>query len=423
MPFASARQAPQDRVQRGVHFRPGEKPPDLWALVLIDVAAGATASQASQAIRQIWTLVDDLTRGRVPELQDPLNGTPVEVPTGNLHVAIGYGSRIFGGSIHKPALVPIEKRPSEVGALLRSGPNQPFPRLNWAPGADAMSGQADLVVQLTADTDLAVARAIVEINRLIAVEKQPLLVKQLFRGFHRDDRRSWIGFHDGVNNLDANDRADTVPIVVDVDQPWTVGGTYMSFMKIAADLDVWRALPRKTQEAIVGRDKSFGVPVTGISQSSQGLAIEIDGQCPFRPLGPDPQSDPIVCVDPTASASAVVHASHVGRSNFNRGAAREPANNRIYRQGYEFMDADKDGRLTVGLNFVAFVREPSRVRRILRLPDWLGDANFGGGKGGISDPQLMSVLAAGFYALPPLPAAGSGEEFPGQSLFGEVLIA
>jgi hypothetical protein len=65
---------------------------------------------------------------------------------------------------------------------------------------------------------------------------------------------------------------------------------------------------------------------------------------------------------------------------------------------------------------VSFQRDLRRLKSILGLRSWLGDANFGGTR----DPQprepvpveLMSVTAGGYYAVPP-----KSEPFPGAEIF------
>ena len=240
--------------------------------------------------------------------------------------------------------------------------------------------------------------------------------RRVFEGFHRDDRRSWIGFHDGVSNLSAQDRRDAIMHATDFDAPWMSEGTFLAFLKIEVDLVLWRTLPRPVQEAVVGRAKLSGAPLTAIDRDDGGrITVTADAGCPVRPLGPLPGEDPRRCVDPPIASDPGLAATHISRSNLLRGEARIDANNRLYRQGYEFLDLDPGGRMSAGLNFVAFVRRLDAVRFILSRSRWLGDANFGGGDVDIPDPELMRLIAGGFYAVPRRPRAQ--ETFPGASLF------
>jgi deferrochelatase/peroxidase EfeB len=167
-----------------------------------------------------------------------------------------------------------------------------------------MRAQRDVAIQLTADTELALARAIVEIDQAIRVHRLPILFHEVYGGFHRDDRRSWIGFHDGINNMPSDQRLQAMHVLRDLDTPWIEGGTYMAFLRVDVDLDTWRAFDRTTQEALVGRDKLSGAPLVRIESLADGtLAVEADGRCPFRPLGPEPGTDLQPCIDPSTAGT------------------------------------------------------------------------------------------------------------------------
>jgi hypothetical protein len=88
----------------------------------------------------------------------------------------------------------------------------------------------------------------------------------------------------------------------------------------------------------------------------------------------------------------------------------------MFRQGYEFLE-DLVGRPRLGLNFVSFQRHLDRLTDILTRPGWLRSANFGGRaqRGGPALLQLASVIAGGYYAVPP--RARTGEAFPGAEIF------
>lgn len=107
-------------------------------------------------------------------------------------------------------------------------------------------GEADLALQLIADREIAVARVVVEVWKLIRDEGLPLEIVAEHRGFQGDDERSWIDFHDGVNNMDPGQRRQAIEVTVP-DPPWMLGGTYMGFFHIDVDLPAWRALSRSSR--------------------------------------------------------------------------------------------------------------------------------------------------------------------------------
>jgi len=113
----------------------------------------------------------------------------------------------------------------------------------------------------------------------------------------------------------------------------------------------------------------------------------------------------------------LLSASHIQRANLNRhGGGIRDDDNRIFRQGYEFVEPLGSGQLRVGLNFVSFQRNLIHLTNILRTPGWLGNANFGGPAPEPGQPRgidLVELMAGGYYAVPP-----AGNPFPGSDIFG-----
>jgi Dyp-type peroxidase family len=81
------------------------------------------------------------------------------------------------------------------------------------------------------------------------------------RGFQRADAREMFGFLDGLRNVPFHERFRTVFVnrEVTADEPaWTEDGTYLAYMKIEQDLDLWRSISLEEQEQIIGRRKGDG---------------------------------------------------------------------------------------------------------------------------------------------------------------------
>jgi deferrochelatase/peroxidase EfeB len=307
------------------------------------------------------------------------------------------------------------KRPPLLRALETTGA-APFRRLPWADPADRRQHESDILLQFIANTELAVNRAIVETAKLIADRPLPLRIVTFYDGFGRDDRRSWIDFHDGINTMTPEDRLKVIELVNDTDIPWMVGGTFLAFLRTEVNLSVWRQrLTREQQELVIGRDKLTGCPLVGLTTGEGGrtVGVKIAG-CPMS--GTIPHPPPPGYIDaPRPGGEPVLLASHIHRANLNR--TTDPAldsSNRVYRQGYEFLEPRPDGRLSQGLNFVSFQANLGRVRDMLSRREWLGGVNMGGGSAGGEPPDetILSVIAGGFYAVPP-----KGEPFPGAPLF------
>jgi len=359
-------------------------------------------------------MLADLQAGHLRELAAERAGEePQRVPSESFDALIGYGASFFDGD-RKPATLAAAKRPPNLVPLRRDGPA--FPSLPWHPEANrdgAHGGEADLLLQLTGKSEHAVARAAVEVAKLIAEEGLPLTIAGTYAGFQRDDGRSWLGFHDGVTNIEPSQRLAAVECPGD--PAWNRGGTYLAFLRVEVDLSVWRELDRAEQEAVVGRDKLSGCPLGSIERTTDGLRPQ-----PIAPRPPGPSSDwreRDAYFNPPETTDPLVEASHIHRANQARAAGGTPAGERIFRQGYEYLeDIGPDGP-SLGLNFVSFQRDLQRLQQILGLEGWLGDVNFGGPGGATTDgpksPRLLSLRAGGFYAVPP-----RGAPFPGAGLFG-----
>ena len=125
--------------------------------------------------------------------------------------------------------------------------------------------------------------------------------------------------------------------------------------------------------------------------------------------------------------ASVLRYSHMHRANPNRDPrnpdARIPEeDNRIFRQGYEFLEQLHDGRLRLGINFVSFQGRLSRVRNILSKDGWLGDVNFGGfpfvepdAADDVKPIVFVEMIAGGYYAIPP--KSDDPDSFPGWPIF------
>ena len=383
-----------DLLQDGIYVDGGPGP--CYRLVLLDEADGVSVRETGRALAQVWATVQDLRAGRIADLEPTPQADVDAATSAKLTALLGFGATLFRRHAELPpprTVVPLDE--------LR------FPSLPRVPAEQRRIGEADFALQLIAHTDLAVDRAIVEIWSLIKTKGLPLRVVTFHGGFNRADRRSWIGFHDGISNLTHQERRAVVEVRVK-EPPWMFGGTYMGFLRLALDLGAWRQRSRQAQEVLVGRDKLTGCPLEAVD--AEGRPLRLAG-CP---VGPNhPRSEKYVVPPAPPVAETMLRRSHMHRTNPNR-TGLDDENNRIYRQGYEFVEPLGNGELRVGLNFVSFQRDIDRLTSILRSLSWLGDANFGGV--GDGDPRalaLVSLIGGGYYAVPP-----KMRPFPGAEIFG-----
>lgn len=411
-------------IQEGIYLERSSPPPAAWRVLFLDVAPGTAASDAAAAIGDVMAMLAALQQGTMIDLSDVRPGeAPATIPVGTFDVLLGYGASFFDPARHDPPLTAATRPSGLVG--LRPSPGPAFPHMEWeTSGRQGHSGEADLVLQFTGVNEQAVDRAAVEVAKLIGDRRLPLTTAGTYDGFLRDDGRSWIGFHDGVSNIEPSQRLAAVECHGDPD--WNSGGTYLAFLRLQVALGPWRRLDRATQETIVGRDKLSGSPLMAVERDG-------DGALHPRPLAaaaPPPDTGPVpgpgsdadwqqrdAHFNPPETGDRLVEASHIHRVNQNRAAGGTRAGHRIFRQGYEYLeDITPDGP-RLGLNFVSFQNDLEQLQQILSLDGWLGDVNFGGPTDPeTGDPQpltLMSVRAGGFYAVPP-----REDPFPGAGLFG-----
>jgi deferrochelatase/peroxidase EfeB len=384
------------RLQDGIYFASGTTPLSAYRLVLLNVRDAASSAQVGAALATMWGRLQLLRQGVVDEAAGS-GGDPAE-----LTCLLGFGAPLF-------ARFAGMARPSGVEPL----GDLPFKSIRWV-AADRRTGEADLAVQLIAKSEFAVERAVVDLWTWTSSAQIPLQVHTVYNGFKREDGRSWLGFHDGVNNIESSQRRGVIE-AAGGNPAWMDGGTYMAFLRLALDLVAWRQLPLAHQEIIVGRDKQTGCPLVRVDPGLEPVAI---AGCPAGPNHPESASyrnPALPGVD-----QGLLRQSHMHRVNLNRQSPPgDEQNNRIFRQGYEFVESLGGGGLRVGLNFVSFQRSLGNLTRILHLPGWLGDANFGGvadasapAPGGLAPLKLVSVIAGGYYAVPP-----SAEPFPGADIF------
>jgi deferrochelatase/peroxidase EfeB len=341
-------------------------------------------------------------RGEVRDLDATRPGeNAATVPAHDFNVLLGYGARFFDTAVHDPPLSTAE-RPAYLAPL---SPDHPaFATIPWAAGAnDAVSGEGDLCLQFTGLSASGIARPSVELWKLITDRDLPLEIQGSHEGFQRDDGRSWIDFHDGLSNIESSQRL--FALAADPDPEWMAGGTYMAFLRLHTDLAAWRVLSREAQEIIVGRDKLTGVPLEHVERIGDALTPRALAGCvPGKPA----------YLDPPQSGDPLVEASHIHRANQNRAQPTSAASQRIFRQGYDFLEAVGPDGPRLGLNFVGFQKDLARLQHVLSTSGWLGDVNFGGPstpQAGEPDPiVLIRLIAGGFYAVPPRAEPFAGAE-------------
>ncbi|KTQ85244.1 peroxidase [Aureimonas ureilytica] len=202
--------------------------------------------------------------GPVPELDPKLPPAdsgilgPV-VPPDNLTMTLSLGSSFFDD---RPWLTPAKPRRLQRMTQFK----------NDALVADLCHG--DLTVQICANTPDATIHALRDLIKtlpdlLLVRWKQegtvPILPPSP-KGVH-ESARNFLGFHDGSANPNSQD-GDVMNRVVwvgeDDDEPeWAHDGTYQAVRIIRNFVERWDRTPLGEQEAIFGRHKASGAPLSG----------------------------------------------------------------------------------------------------------------------------------------------------------------
>lgn len=218
----------------------------------------------------------------------------------------------------------------------------------------AISG-GDVCIQACADDEQVAVHAVRELLRLghglVAVRwSQAGFVPARPEGV---TPRNLLGFKDGTNNVHAADPGALARFVWVGDEgpDWLRGGTYLVARRINILLDRWDGARLQEQEAVIGRSKSTGAPLSGRAEHDP-LNLEARG------------ADGTPLIAPNA---------HVRLAAPETNGAQ-----RILRRPYSFVDGrGGEGNLSAGLVFLSYQRNPAAqfvpIQRRLARDDALNE--------------------------------------------------
>jgi deferrochelatase/peroxidase EfeB len=194
-------------------------------------------------------------------------------------------------------------------------------------------------------------------------------------------KRNLMGFVDGTANLDPTDETVMeryVWVQPGDDEPdWTAGGTYQVVRVIRMLVEFWDRTRLSEQEAIIGRRKESGAPLSGEVETDQpDYTDDTDGET--TPLD-----------------------AHIRLANPR---TPETEDDLIFRSGLSFSRGfDGDGQLDQGLAFVSFQR---RMSQFLNTQARLAGEPL---------EEYIVPEGGGFYFA--LPGVGEDGRFLGEGLF------
>jgi deferrochelatase/peroxidase EfeB len=401
-----------------------------FALVFLRILNGSSPAQIRKSLEKLWKMYALLRTGKV-------NDSGIRVPARQLSVLFGYGPKIFNLNGVKRTIPENFKNkqflPSKENGYILDGCGIKYSDETQ----DNLGLTEDIMIQIISTTQLATYRAVAETSKQLGLAENRNVLKfsRFYTGFRRDDGRSWLGFHDEISNMTSGiERRKAIfidPITNDLrlKDYWTKDGTYLAFIRIEIDVRRWEEIDLPNQELIIGRQKKNGLPLLGVDRKGRPMILDKFRRAKsitpnlIRDLRDHPDyfrlsdlpSSILKKLDIDASVR-ILSQSHIGRTRHIDGITSDkPSSRRIYRQSFDFIEPlyDNPGKpIRLGLNFISFQNDPSRLLFILTDPNWMGKSNFGGetDKSGVS--ALLSVLAAGIFFVPPLE-----KPFPGISIF------
>jgi deferrochelatase/peroxidase EfeB len=290
-----------------------------------------------------------------------------------LTITVGFGPSLFDGRFGLAA-----RRPAALAPL------PAFP----GDDLDPQRSGGDICVQACADDPQVAFHAVRDLARIAGARAR---MRWLQFGFGRTSStsdaqttpRNLMGFKDGTDNITAQqfEHLDRYVWVGESDdQAWMGGGTYAVARRIVMNLAKWDDDELGDQQAVFGRTKASGAPLSGARESDPPdlAAVGADGK-------------PLIPMD----------------AHIRLAAPSTNGGQRILRRGYSFTDGlDPASRaIEAGLFFVAFQRDPRHqfvpIQRRLAHADALN--------------EYIRHTSSALFAVPP-GLRGPGDWF-GRDLF------
>lgn len=312
-----------------------------------------------------------------PEVPPSDTGEAEGLPASQLTITFGLGRGVF-----------VRDGQDRMG--LRARMPAGLEPIGHLPGdnLDPERSDGDLCVQACANDPQVAFHAI---RNLARIARPTAVLRWTQLGFGRTSTtsrdqstpRNLMGFKDGTRNIKAEDTAAmdrSVWVGRDEPQRWMHGGSFLVARRIRMLIESWDRDRLGDQEAVFGRTKVSGAPLTG--------RAEFDT--------PDFQarlSDGTPAIGPDAHIRLAAPETNDGQA--------------LLRRGYSYTDGidARTGLLDAGLFFIAFQRDPHRqfaaIQRRLGMSDALN--------------EYIQHTGSGVFAVPPGAAAGG---FVGQGIFG-----
>jgi deferrochelatase/peroxidase EfeB len=222
------------------------------------------------------------------------------------------------------------------------------------------------------------------------MEYDVLTFRDVEEGFARKDKREFLRFDDGIENLQIDPRELRRLVYVDPsdnEPDWCLNGSYLVYRKVREMMPVWEAFTEHEQEQMIGRRKETGVPL-GRTPS------EDDDLVPRFPDPTDPAFGPLSAhirkVQPRRPTPDLF-----GLNDLER---------RFLRRPYPFFQGlDGRGQAINGLQFMAFMKSiQQQFEHVVNM--WQMNPDFpvpGTGPDALYAKGVLSTIDGGYYFCPP----------------------
>ncbi|MEV6928860.1 iron uptake transporter deferrochelatase/peroxidase subunit [Dactylosporangium sp. NPDC051485] len=330
VPFYGAHQAgivtpAQDRLHFVAFDVITDKRDELVALLQKWTAAAArmTAGKDAGSIGAV---------NGVAEAAPDDTGEALGLPPSGLTLTIGFGPSLFRTAEGKDRFGIASRRPDALADLPKFAKDALKPEISGG----------DICVQACAHDPQVAVHAVRNLARIgfgvVSVRWSQLgFGRTSSTSRNQQTARNLFGFKDGTANLKAEDTAlldEHLWARAGDGADWMAGGSYMVTRKIRMVIETWDRTSLGEQEAIIGRNKGEGAPLSGAKEFDEPV---------FSTNGSDGR--------PLIPANSHVRLAH---PEVNDGA-------RLLRRGYNFVDgSDGLGRLDAGLFFIAYQRDPRK---------------------------------------------------------------
>jgi deferrochelatase/peroxidase EfeB len=323
-------------------------------------------------------------------------------------ITVGFGASLF---VDRSGFDRFGLR-SAKPKFLKTMPHFEGDQASFDPRATA----SDLVFVISSDepyVNVAIVRYFTEFFNKEFLKQHPdpqdrpvLRFTDVQQGFARKDKREFLKFDDGIENLQI-DPTDLRRLVyvdgADNEPNWCLNGSYLVYRKIRERMPAWESMNDQAQELIIGRKKDSGKPLSVRKTGHQGMtpvfASPLDSRDgPFnahirkvQPRRPDPDL--------------------FGLNDLER---------RFLRRPYPFFDPiNESGECVNGLHFVAFMKSIQRqFEHIVNM--WQMNPDFpiaNTGPDALYANGILSTIDGGYYFCPP--GLRNDKDYFGSGMFAD----